>query len=136
MSKLLNKGISRFLELLRFRSRKLATPIILVGADYSTHCVSSLVLEGNEFEVVAIIDDEPWTHRTIMNGAVIHYPGELLALIERSGAQAVVSFEKEGYMLEHALIVALAASRASYIQVPEELKTPTEKLNYIRSLIT
>ncbi|WP_020679369.1 nucleoside-diphosphate sugar epimerase/dehydratase [Marinobacterium rhizophilum] len=64
--------------------------LIMLGIDYGCHQWHSALGAGNAFEICAFIDDEPWNHRTRIGGAPVHYPGELMALLQKHQACAVV----------------------------------------------
>jgi FlaA1/EpsC-like NDP-sugar epimerase len=62
----------------------------MLGIDYGCHQWHSALAEGNQFRICAFIDDEPWNHRTRIGNAPVHYPSELMALLHKHRACAVV----------------------------------------------
>ena len=115
---------------------KVIHPVILVGIDYSSYFVSASMSGGGQYRVIAFIDEEPWSHRTVIHEGVVHYPSELLALVEKHKAVAVISFEGEGCELHPGAVEDLAKRKACYIQVPKSVTLAAEKLNYIHNQIS
>ena len=115
-----------------FGKKSGSLPLVLVGIGYSSHVVSKAFNAGKEYQVVAFIDDEPWNHRTLINGGIVKYPVELTAMIERKKAAAVIFFEEEKHYFDDAGFRALVELGVPLIHVSEQLK-PHAKTAYIRS---
>ncbi|MGI1669874.1 MAG: hypothetical protein K6L74_06050 [Neptuniibacter sp.] len=94
--------------------------------------VSQFFNEGHQYQVIAYIDDEPWSNRTVINEGVVHYPVELQALIKRNFVRAVIFFEEEKSYFSDSEITALVDNGALVIKVPEKIPTQ-QKVNYIQS---
>lgn len=67
--------------------------IIIVGID--THCyqLAQSLLQHRDVEIVAFIDDEPWSNRTELLGAKVHYPSDMVALVNRREVNLIIDFE-------------------------------------------
>ncbi len=65
----------------------------MLGIDYGCHQWYQALRAGGDFRICAFIDDEPWNHRTRIGEAPVQYPGELVALVRKHGACAVLQVE-------------------------------------------
>ncbi|CUB03206.1 nucleoside-diphosphate sugar epimerase/dehydratase [Marinomonas fungiae] len=76
-----------------FLKSKSLPKIIIVGID--THCyqLAQTLIEHKDAEVVAFIDDEPWTNRTELLGAKVHYPSDMAALVTRKQVRLIIDFD-------------------------------------------
>ena len=113
----------------RFKKTELKR-LIIIDVGYVSHHLSKALIETDRYEVVAYIDEEPWNHLNLMNGAKIHYPSELLALAERHRADAVIKFEGEGWQPDSDCVSDLQKKRIAYISLDVAI-APEEQLNII-----
>ncbi len=67
--------------------------LIMLGIDYGCHQWHLALTAGGQFQIRAFIDDEPWNHRTLIEGAPVHYPSEILALLQKHEACALLQVE-------------------------------------------
>jgi len=67
--------------------------LILLGIDYGCHQWQQALHADTAYRVRAFIDDEPWNHRTRIGEAPVQYPGELVALVRKHAACAVLQVE-------------------------------------------
>lgn len=125
-------SILNLLKLFKFRKKPDPIPLVNVGIGYSSHVVAQFFNEGHQYQVIAYIDDEPWSNRTVINEGVVHYPVELQALIKRNFVRAVIFFEEEKSYFSDSEITALVDNGALVIKVPEKIPTQ-QKVNYIQS---
>ncbi|GGO77899.1 hypothetical protein GCM10011348_08510 [Marinobacterium nitratireducens] len=65
----------------------------MLGIDYGCHQWYQALHAGRDFRIRAFIDDEPWNHRTRIGEAPVQYPGELVALVRKHDACAVLQVE-------------------------------------------
>lgn len=124
--------ILNFLKRFKFRKKGDPIPLVNVGIGYSSHVVSQCFNAGHQYRVIAYIDDEPWSHRTVINEGVVHYPVELQALVKRNFVRAVIFFEDEKSYFSDSEIAALVDKGALIIKVPEKIPTHL-KVNYIQT---
>lgn len=68
-----------------------ARRLILIGIDVPSHSLGS-ALQQRGAALIAFIDEEPWNHRTLMLKSPVHYPSELLALVQKHAVDTVVRF--------------------------------------------
>lgn len=78
-----------FFQRLRQRFASPKVPVIVVGTDIGTYQLIELLGQGHTFEVLFVINDDPWLHKTYMLGAQLRYANELLALVKRHHIKAV-----------------------------------------------
>lgn len=126
------KTVQNFFRNFLFGNKSGSLPLALVGIGYSSHVVSKEFNAGKEYQVVAFIDDEPWNHRTLINGGIVKYPTELTAMIERKKAATVIFFEEEKIYFDEIGYRTLVDLGIPVIRVPEQIQAP-EKATYIRS---
>jgi len=77
--------------------------VILVGIGYPTHRLIELSRRHRGIEVVAVIDDYPWHHRTLIQGVRVHYPSEIAALAAKHGVSDLGVFGDAAHLLDAAL---------------------------------
>ncbi|MGH1462837.1 MAG: nucleoside-diphosphate sugar epimerase/dehydratase [Neptuniibacter sp.] len=112
------------------RKRNQDIPLIIVGIGYNSHVVSKAMNSTASHRVIALIDEEPWNHLNLINGAVVHYPGELVAMVKRYKVKAVILFEEDGLLLNDQDSELIKAMGTAVIQVPEAIKLD-QKAKYI-----
>lgn len=129
-----SSSILNFLKRFKFRKKPVPIPLVNVGIGYSSHVVSQFFNARYQYRVIAFIDDEPWSHRTVINEGVVHYPVELQALVKRNRVGAVIFFEEEKTYFSDSEITSLVDNSALVIRVPEKIPTHL-KVNYIQSIL-
>lgn len=67
--------------------------LVMLGIDFGCHQWHLALTAGGQFQVRAFIDDEPWNHKTLIEGAPVHYPSEVLALLQKHHACALLQVE-------------------------------------------
>ncbi|SBS27540.1 hypothetical protein MAQ5080_00848 [Marinomonas aquimarina] len=85
----------------RWLGRKQPLPkLIMVGID--THCyqLAQALIQQREADIIAFIDDEPWTNRTELLGAKVYYPSDMVALVMRNEVQLIVDFAQSNMVPE------------------------------------
>ncbi len=111
--------------------------LIVIDIGYNSHNLSKALLEIGNYQVVAYIDEEPWNHLNMMNGAKIHYPSELLSLVEKHGVDGVLQFEGIGWQPNEACLSSLLKLNAEYItlltdhHIDEQIKRVITRLSFI-----
>ncbi|MBN1008607.1 hypothetical protein [Amphritea pacifica] len=104
--------------------------LIMIDTGYHSHHLSTTLLERGGFSILAFIDEEPWNHLNLMNGAKIHYPSELLALAEKSRADAVIKLTGKGWQPASDCVSELQKKGIAYITLDVAI-APDEQLNII-----
>lgn len=106
-----------------------STPVrvILIGIDYPSHALGKKLQEQG-VEIIAFIDDEPWNHRTKMLGATVHYPSEVLALVERYTVSEVVLFTSGSIELKVSVLEQIQRLSARIIRIDEQQLTIEEQI--------
>ena len=113
-----------------FRSSKWrGCRFIIVGIDFVEHQLAEALLEKGA-NIIAFIDDEPWSHKTEMLGAPLRYPSEIEALAQRHLAQAVITFNQRAELLPVECIKQLKTLNIPVIQIGPTLSMD-EQLNTI-----
>ncbi|SBT18566.1 hypothetical protein MGA5115_02713 [Marinomonas gallaica] len=79
-----------------FKSSRLKPNTIVVGIDTPSYRLASYLQQAHLANVVAFIDDEPWSNRTDILGVTVRYPSDLSALIERWQVTTVIEFDGNG----------------------------------------
>lgn len=69
--------------------RKTPRPAAIIGSGHREHMLYKRLEEEGEYHVVFFIDEEPWSHRTLLGRAELRYPVELPALCEKHKIQAI-----------------------------------------------
>ncbi|REG84142.1 nucleoside-diphosphate sugar epimerase/dehydratase [Marinomonas pollencensis] len=68
--------------------------IILIGIDYPSFSFSKyLQEEAKDIQIMAFIDEEPWTNKTQLHGVTVYYPSDLMTLIDKHQVELVVTIE-------------------------------------------
>ncbi|MEC8082010.1 MAG: hypothetical protein VX148_11105 [Pseudomonadota bacterium] len=75
------------------RTRQSPINVIIVGIDTPSYQLAQKLLETKKVAIIAFIDDEPWTNRTELLGATVHYPSDMAALIARHEVKLIIDFE-------------------------------------------
>ncbi len=112
-----------------------ARAVIIIGTEYTSYSVSAALNESGKYQVIAFIDEEPWHHRTKMHDALVYYPDELLALVEKHSENhtiaAVISFQGEGWEMSLECLDQLKELNTRYCQVPKAIESTAAKLGFI-----
>ena len=74
---MLKEAVKNLRSLLRRKKRAM-----LVGAGPAEYALLRQLQRDNEYEVLFLIDDDPWNHRTRMEGAELRYPVEAAKLCD------------------------------------------------------
>ncbi|WP_067100200.1 nucleoside-diphosphate sugar epimerase/dehydratase [Marinomonas atlantica] len=85
-----------WLQCLKTKLFKLSRPkpnIIVVGIDTPSYRLASHLQQADLANIIAFIDDEPWTNRTDILGVTVRYPSDLSALIEKWQVTSVIEFD-------------------------------------------
>nr|WP_067286579.1 hypothetical protein [Marinobacterium profundum] len=83
----------RWQSLLNRLCKRKPQALIMLGIDTGCHRWHAAFNEGSAYRIHAFIDDEPWNHRTRIGDASVQYPSELLALLQKHQACALVQVE-------------------------------------------
>ncbi|MCP1340913.1 MULTISPECIES: nucleoside-diphosphate sugar epimerase/dehydratase [unclassified Halomonas] len=67
------------------RNDRARQPVILCGLDYEHYRIQSLIKRSRRYELLALIDDFPWNHGTLVDGVRVYYPSEAVSLARRHG---------------------------------------------------
>ena len=111
--------LNRFLN--SFRSSKWHSyRFVIVGIDVVEHQFAQAILEKGA-NIIAFIDDEPWSHRTEMLGAPLRYPSEIESLVQRNKAQAVITFNQRSDLLPDESIRQLNSINKPIVQIDPNL---------------
>ncbi len=113
----------------RFKKEEIKK-LIVIDIGYNSHHLSKALLEIGHYQIVAYIDEEPWNHLNLMNGAKIHYPSELLALAEKNDVDGVLKFEGEGWQPDDDCLAALAHLDIGYMALLKDLNID-EQINSV-----
>lgn len=111
--------------------------LIMIGTGYSSFSLSNCLNDTGLYQVIAFIDEEPWNHRTEMNGVSVYYPCELVSLAEKKLVSAVIAFQGEGWTMDSDTLLALRKREIEFVLVPNllylgDIADPTSyKLNFI-----
>lgn len=96
-----------------------ARAVIVVGVDYATHRLIQASRSDRRLRVVAAIDDHPWHHRTRIQGVRVHYPAEIAALADSTGARTVLVFAGAARQLDAGLKIELERQRLRVLEADE-----------------
>lgn len=64
--------------------------VIICGLDYEHYRIQALVKQSRRYELLALINDFPWNHGTLVNGVRVYYPSEASSLVRRHGVTRVL----------------------------------------------
>lgn len=113
-----------------FRSSKWrCCRFIIVGIDFVEHQLAEALLEKGA-NIIAFIDDEPWSHKTEMLGVPLRYPSEIDALAQRHNVQAVITFNQREDLLPDECIQQLNSMNRPIVEIDPTLSLD-EQLNMI-----
>ncbi|MGB0663399.1 MAG: nucleoside-diphosphate sugar epimerase/dehydratase [Pontibacterium sp.] len=101
-----------------------------MSTEYQAHCLSKHVQFQSRLKVVAFIDEEPWSHRTLINGGRVHYPSELLALVKKYQVKVLIVFDHDKPFNDRALTAQLQKEGVAIITVPR-ISDPINMHDYI-----
>ncbi|WP_286237850.1 nucleoside-diphosphate sugar epimerase/dehydratase [Neptuniibacter halophilus] len=105
--------------------------LILTGTGPASYSLLRELQESGRFDVVALINEEPWQHKTRILNVLLHYPSELLALCAKHQVAAVVSIEGEGWQVDSNSADALQADGIKLIRFSEQ-ETTQQRLALLR----
>jgi len=71
--------------------------VIFIDIDLPCYQLCEALVQQHLAQPAAFIDEEPWSHLTIMQGAKLHYPNELIALCQKHQVQIVIKFTGFGW---------------------------------------
>lgn len=69
--------------------------VIIVGVDYLSFKLYKLLKSGTKFTVINFIDDNPWSHKTLLEGITLRYSSELIGLSENNNVKAILCVEEQ-----------------------------------------
>lgn len=81
------------------RHKALPRPVIICGLGAEHYRLQSLISSARGYETLALIDDFPWNHGTLVEGVRVYYPSEAPSLIERHGAVALLYVQESDLTL-------------------------------------
>lgn len=84
-SEVVNTLIKRFLQ----KFRPAPKNVIVVGTDYPSYQLGSLIQAEPALNLAFFMNEEPWHHRTFILGTELRYSSELLSLVEKHQVKAV-----------------------------------------------
>lgn len=90
--------------------------IIVVGIDTPSYRLAQTLQAAKLANIIAFIDDEPWSNRTEILGSTVRYPSDLLALIERWKVIRVIEFNGN-LLLSDDLRVECEQNNAMVVQI-------------------
>ncbi len=88
--------------------------VIIIGIGYPSHKLSQILVATNSMQLIACIDEDPWSHRTLFQGVPVHYPSELIALAEKHRVDLIIDFDGESSVLDKDLIAEIANAKTMY----------------------
>ena len=95
-------------------------PIILIGIDYPSFSFAKyLQEEAKDIQIIAFIDEEPWTNKTQLHGITVYYPSDLITLIDKHQVKLVVTIEGQLPLLAPALKEQVTASNALLVPLAD-----------------
>lgn len=123
--------VSTFIHKLKQRFKKPTTKLVVVGLHYSAHQFIEAAHKSGKYQVLAVVNNEPWLHKTDMLGAKVIYPVELAAFAERHKVKAIIDF-KETNLLSRADIDKLTTS-VNILQLDTQ-ETPQRALSKLANI--
>ncbi|WP_111497177.1 nucleoside-diphosphate sugar epimerase/dehydratase [Marinobacter bohaiensis] len=94
--------------------------LIVIGIGYPSFSLGQALIDSRRFDIVAFIDDEPWTNRTQLLGTTVRYPSDLAALIRRHGVDGLVHIEGEPPVIADNIRDEALATGVSRIDLPAD----------------
>ncbi|NKD22840.1 polysaccharide biosynthesis protein [Enterobacter asburiae] len=83
-------GVRLFFRALLNITRVVRTPVIIYGAGAAGRQLQMALLQGNEFYPVAFVDDDTAMHGYQLQGASVHPPSQIPALLTRHHAEKIL----------------------------------------------
>ncbi len=77
------------------RRRSQRQPLIIVGIGVPAWEAHRRLAGG--WHTIAFIDENPWNHRTLVDGVAVYYPSEITSLCRRHGVRLVLFTEPESW---------------------------------------
>lgn len=96
---------------------------IIVGIDTPSYQLAQQLIAQHSVEVIAFIDDEPWSNRTELLGSTVRYPSDICALIERKAVDVLIYFKGQ-IIVQNATFVEVGQLGTDIIQLE-----PTQTVN-------
>ena len=70
--------------------------VIILGVEYDSYALHLALRDGKTYQTAFFFfDDEPWNHRTLIDGVQLRYPAELHALCENNAISAVTGTQAD-----------------------------------------
>ncbi|ANG61189.1 hypothetical protein A8C75_01095 [Marinobacterium aestuarii] len=109
--------------------------LIMLGIDSGCHRWHGALSEGSAFRIRVFIDDEPWNHRTRIGDAPVHYPSELLALLQKHRACALLQVEDNARpAIDATMLDEIARLKIPLLTLPAQL--PRDPAAVLRQMLT
>lgn len=106
----------------------------MLGIDYGCHQWHQALGAARDFRIRAFIDDEPWNHRTRIGETPVQYPGELVALVRKHTACAVLQVEgAKTPPVDNWVLDELRTLKVPLLTLPAQL--PESPSGYLAKLI-
>ncbi|WP_147408740.1 hypothetical protein [Kushneria sinocarnis] len=104
--------------------------VIICGIEAVHHRLQQRLAGETRLRLEALVSDAPWQHGTRIAGVRVCYPGEVPALIERTGARALVYCrETDPAMFDGASMRLLKRSPVALLALdPDEEDDPADRL--------
>ncbi|WP_133502553.1 nucleoside-diphosphate sugar epimerase/dehydratase [Marinomonas balearica] len=109
--------------------------IIVNGVDYPSFNLASELQRSGDYDIIAFIDEEPWSNKTELLGATLHYPSDISALIYRYDVDAVITFDQTPPFFSAPLLKEINDTKASLVSLNKD-DTLKKHLNAITSKLT
>lgn len=111
--------VPRLRKLLR---SKQSYAVIIVGTEFETYQLLEKLQDYPMVTVAFLMNEEPWAHRTYLQGVQLRYPSELVSLVAKHDIAAVLCPNQSGYdRYQKDYQAALAATNTAIEQVSADM---------------
>ncbi|WCN16943.1 nucleoside-diphosphate sugar epimerase/dehydratase [Marinomonas mediterranea] len=109
--------------------------IIVNGVDYPSFNLASELLKTGCYNIIAFIDEEPWSNKTELLGTTLRYPSDIQALIYRYNVDAVIVFEKTPPIFSESLLREINDTKATLVSL-NKTDTVTKHVSEVARKLT
>lgn len=122
--------VSQLIHKLKQHLQKPTTKLVVVGLHYSAHQFIEAAHKSGQYQVLAVVNNEPWLHKTNMLGAKVIYPVELPAFVVRNAINMVIDFEGTEQLLDSDIIKSLNNVKVTQIANHQTAQQALDMLNH------
>ncbi len=107
--------------------------VIITAIGMPSYQLAKALQEQEMAEIIGFIDHEPWTNRTQLLGATIHYPSNMTALISKYKVALVIEVTPE-IKIKESVWQDVHKTSAKHLTVDTQLSL-TDQISLVRQFV-